>query len=92
MLNDMDTQALMSSEVFCNYLDHEMKRQAQEKAIVSEDSVLKSFGELQDKIKYSPYLRGEFVKLQNRFINEPGYKETINEDFVRGVMLLSLED
>jgi hypothetical protein len=94
MSNDMDTQALMSSEVFCNYLNQEIKRQAQEKIESQnlQETVLKRFGEFQDKVNADPYLKAEFLRLQQRFINEPSYKDTINEDFVNGVMLLRLED
>jgi hypothetical protein len=94
MLDDMDTQALMSSEVFCNYLNQEMKRKAQLQ-IESENSqknALKTFSDFQDKVNANPYLKAEFLKLQKRFINDPSYKNTINEDFVNGVMLLRLED
>ena len=94
MSNDMNTQALMSSEIFCNYLDQEVKKQAQERIESQklQNTVLERFGEFQDKVNANPYLKAEFLKLQQRFINEPSYKNTINEDFVNGVMLLRLED
>ena len=94
MFKDMDSQALFGSEVFCNLASQELQREAQAKAEaeVIDKQALENFNEFQKKVNASSQLKDQFKKLQQRFIKEPDYRETINEAFVRGVMLLNFED
>lgn len=94
MFKDMDSQALMNSEVFRNLANQEIQHEAQLKheASVVEKQALDNFNEFQKKVNASLQLKNQFKNLQQRFINEPEYRDTINEAFVRGVMLLKFED
>lgn len=90
----MDSQALFGSEVFRELAQQELQREAAEKRHEEEieKKALDNFTEFQKKVNASPQLKQQFKTLQGRFINEPEYAATIDEAFVRGVLLLNLED
>lgn len=90
----MDSQALLDSEVFRNYLDFERAREAQKAKQHAEmgKNALKDFEKFQKRVNASPVLKDNFKKLQYRFINDPDYKASVNQDFVQGVLLLKFED
>lgn len=94
MFDDMDSKALFGSEVFRNLINVEAQQEAQAKqaAIEEEKSLLKEFEDFEKKVNASPALRQQFKALQQRFINEPEFRKSANQDFVQGVLLLSFED
>jgi hypothetical protein len=94
MFDDMDSKALFGSEVFRNLINIEAQKEAQIKKEAEnlEKSTLQEFEDFQKKVNASSVLKDNFKKLQQRFINEPEYRKSINQDFVQGVLLLSFED
>lgn len=70
---DLDWQALMSSEVFRNYLDIELKREAQEKQ-KNQDPNQHLMDQLlltEQNIKEDILLRAGFKKLQEEIFKNP---------------------
>lgn len=94
MFKDMDSQALLGSEVFRNFLDIEQAREADEAKQHADmgKNALRDFEKFQKRVNASPVLKDNFKKLQHRFINDPDYKRSVNQDFVQGVLLLKFED
>lgn len=94
MFRDMDSQALWGSEVFRSLASQELQREASNKANseLAEKNALNDFLEFQKRVNASVELKNKFKVMRNKLINDPAYRETINEDFVRGVMLLKFED
>jgi len=97
MADKMDWAAAMSSEVFRNYAQNELLKEAQEEAqaaakIISKDSALDNFEGLQRRVNASPKLRGVFKKLQQAFTSNPEYTAKVDPNFVEGVLLLNVED
>ena len=94
MFDDMDSKALLSSEVFRNLLEVEKQAEINNKIKEQEleKSALDNFQEFQKKVCANPALKNEFKKIQDRLINDSEYRRGINQDFVQGVLLLNLED
>jgi len=94
MFKDMDSQALMGSEVFRNYLNitEASSQDAAKQDAEMGKNALKDFEEFQKRVNASPVLKDNFKKLQHRFINDPDYRTSVNQDFVQGVLLLKFED
>lgn len=94
MFDDMDSKALFGSEVFRNLINVEAQREVQAKrdAETLEKTALEEFEEFQLRVNANPALKQEFKKLQQRFINDSAYRESVNQDFVQGVLLLRFED
>jgi len=94
MFDDMDSKALFGSEVFRNLINVEAQREAQAKkeAEVFQKTALEEFEEFQIRVNANPVLKEEFKKLQQRFINDSEYRDSTNQDFVQGVLLLRFED
>lgn len=94
MFRDMNSQALWGSEVFRSLASQELQREASEKANAefAEKNALNNFLEFQQRVNASVELKNKFKIMQDKLINDPNYRETINQDFVRGVMLLKFED
>jgi Holliday junction resolvase len=91
---DMDSEALMGSEVFRSLLQVEAEKKAAEvveKVEISKEAINKMEA-FQLKVNASPVLKGKFKALQERFINDSSYRESVNQDFVQGVLLLKIED
>lgn len=91
---DMDDNALFSSEVFRNFVNGELRKEAEEKqkAKELEDTILDTFLDLQKKINSSVVLKQQFKRVQDRMKVDAAYREANNEAFVRGIMLLKFED
>lgn len=94
MFDDMDSKALFGSEVFRNLINIEAQRevQAKQEAETLQKTALEEFEEFQTRVNASSVLKQEFKKLQQRFINDSEYRNSINQDFVQGVLLLRFED
>lgn len=93
MADKMDWAAAMSSEVFRNFAQSELLKEAQEvKEVILEDDALNNFEGLQKRVHASPKLRGAFKKLQQLFTSDPEYTAKVDRNFVEGVLLLNVED
>jgi phage-related protein len=94
MFSDMDSQALFGSEVFRNFVQLQKQSENRDQAIKkqAEAKLLKDLEDLQIKVNSNNVLKEQFKKLQTKFINDSAYRETVNPDFVRGVLLLKIED
>lgn len=94
MFRDMDSQALWGSEVFRSLASIELQKDIADKANAefAEKNALNDFLAFQKRVNANADLKNKFKAMQNKLINDPVYRETINEDFVRGVMLLKFED
>ena len=90
---DMDWQALMSSEVFRNYMQAELIREASEKTNfeTKEKEALKEFERLKRVIEASPKLKETFRMLKKAFLENDEYREQANPAFVHGVYMLNLD-
>jgi hypothetical protein len=86
-MTNMDQLALQNSEVF---------REFSEKMIVAEEDqnkkLLSDFDNLQARINENEMLKKAVATLQKKVLEEPGYKETLNSDFVRGLLLMNIEE
>ena len=83
---DQDDIALFSSEIFRNFANQQLQKEAEEQRMAKDIEV--QFEELQKKINGSEKLRTEFKKVQNRMKTDKAYREANNEAFVKGIMLL----
>lgn len=91
MFSDMDDKALMSSEVFRELLKNADYIEEKSEPQLDSNEVLDNFLDLQKKVNASSVLKNRFKQLQERFINDPDYRDTVNDDFVQGVLLLKLD-
>lgn len=89
--SDWDT-ILKSSEVFRNYVDNELAKEAQ--VSTNEDEMLEAIIELEafaEGVKNSPQKLAIFKNFQKRFASEPEYTATVHPSFVTAVMMLKLD-
>lgn len=84
-----DWDALMSSEIFRNYLNSEIQKEAIAKQ--EEAANLNYFLKIQENIKNDSKLKAAFLDLQNKLANDQGYRAKVNPDFAKAVMLLDLD-
>ena len=90
---DMDTAAIIDSEVMMSFLTRELQKEAAcQPPQVDGDKVVRDFRNFQDAVKGDPKLRFTFKKLQEKFSADPEYTSKVDPKFVEGVMLLDLED
>jgi len=88
---DMDLAALMDSEVMMNYLRGELvKKAACHLPQTDLKKVLRDFEDFESAVKKNPQLRFAFLKLQEKFKDDPEYTSEVEPSFVEGVMLLDL--
>lgn len=101
MVDKMDWQAAMSSEIFREYAANEtarMRREAQiaeqAKAHEAEEelALLEQFAAMELEIKDSPKKLAAFKALQEKFATDASYAEKVNPLFVKAVMMLNLKD
>jgi len=90
-----DCNALMSSEIFREYFNSEIQKEAsleskETSQEVDKGEVLRRFKELEDRINGSPRMKVAFQALQNKFITDPEYTKKVDPLFVEGVLLLNL--
>ena len=96
-----DHKALMSSEIFCEYLKNELLKQAAEteqlkvQAEKDEENKLENLerlSDLENKIKSSPKKLAAFKALQYKFATDPDYTAKVKKSFVDSIMMLDLLD
>jgi len=89
-----DWNALMSSEVFREYLKAEMQKEAipePEPPPVDREKVLKEFQDLEQRVRKSSQMKMAFQALQKKFKTDPEYTKKVDPLFVEGVLLLNLK-
>ncbi len=89
-----DWAAIMSSDVFSEYLRNELKKEAsQQKEPEPElDSVLDSFAEFEKKVNENPRLKRAFAKWQEVFSEDMMYRDRVDQNFVDAVMMLNIQN
>ena len=104
MGNDQDLNALMSSEVFRNYLSIELEREAKEKVLTDEQvkrekrsfedtsNALESFANFELSIKQNEISKKAFLDMQKQISENPGLAKKLGSKFVNAVMMLDLDD
>lgn len=101
MVSKEDWAAAMSSEVFREYMAAEMKKQAATEVqqreellnkVVDKDQVLSELSQLEAHINNNPKLLKAFSILRQKFIEDPEYTSKVDPLFVRGVLMLDLQD
>jgi hypothetical protein len=97
---DADWAAVMDSEVFRNYLQGELRKEAAEKAAaqiavpetVEEQPVVEAFAEFEEKVKRDPKMLFTFRQLQKKIASDPDYAHSCNPLFAQAVMMLDLDE
>ena len=97
-----DWDAAMSSEVFREYFQGELAKEAGIKPKVDKDQALKDITAFQEKmdefkkfeqmVLATPQMKTAFKALQEKFINDPEYTAKVEPKFIEGVMMLDLAD
>ena len=93
----MDWSAAISSEVFRNYVSNQLAKEASEnktaeQELMDEAKIMEEFDNLQKRINESPKLKAGFKKLQDIFLKNAEYKETVDPKFVEGILLLEIDE
>lgn len=104
MNNDQDLKALMSSEVFRNYLSIELERES--KAHLATDEQLKqakrqaqefknaieAFAEFEIKVREDEVLKQAFIDMRQKLLESPALRKQLGSKFANAIMMLNLED
>lgn len=103
MDNDQDLKALMSSEVFRNYLSLELEREAKAQVPSQEEikraqrkaqetsEVIKAFAEFETQVKENFILKQAFTKMKNQIATDPEFARKLDKKFVNAIMMLDLD-
>lgn len=97
---DADWAAIMDSEVFRNYLQGELRKEAAAEAAaqkaaqetIEEQPVIEAFVEFEEKVKKDPKMLFTFKQLQKKLASDPDYARSCNPLFAQAVMMLDLDD
>lgn len=105
---DQDLNALMSSEIFRNYLQIELEKEAS--AVLMKDKlsmeadqefikqqkqfsdIIEKFAEFELSIKENRFLKQEFLNLQKEISSNEKFANELGSQFVNAIMMLDLED
>lgn len=88
-----DWAAIMSSDVFSEYLKNELKKEVdQQKKTAELDSVLESFVDFEKKVNENPRLKQAFSRWQEVFSNDIAYRDRVDQNFVDAVMMLNIKN
>jgi hypothetical protein len=103
MDNDQDLKALMSSEVFRNYLSLEMEREAKAK-LPNEEQIkisqrkakeaseaLTAFAQFETQVKENFLLKEAFLNMQKEISNNPALAQKLGKKFTDAIMMLDLD-
>lgn len=93
-MSDYDFKIAMGSEVFRNFAETILKKEAEEIKIAEnmEKNAFESFEELQLKINLDEKLRSTFRALKEKFANDPNSTIGVNKNFVEGINLLLIDE
>ena len=104
MVDKMDWQAAMDSEVFRNYMAAELRREAEEEVnkptpaqrmdneIDEMDRALTAMDKFEEQIRKHPELLAKFKQAKAFLINNPDAHENVDSNFIKGLMMLDLEE
>jgi len=89
-----DWAAIMSSDVFTEYLRNELKKEASQtkEKDPNLNSVLDSFADFEKKVNENPRLKRAFAKWQDVFSNDMMYRDRVDQNFVDAVMMLNIKN
>jgi hypothetical protein len=90
---DTDWNAACSSEIFREYVKNELIKEAnapQPAPLASADDALVEFEQFENRVRSDPKLFAAFKALQQKFANDPAYRNKTDSKFVEGVLLLNL--
>lgn len=89
-----DWNALLSSEVFCEYLQAELKKEAAQKTNeeLELNKAMQCFAALEEQILLNPKTKKVFKILQEKFATDLTYRNSCHPAFVEGVMMLNLAE
>lgn len=92
MVNKEDWSAAMSSEVFREYAQNELKKEAMKPSSENEmEANFKFFKEIEGQINNSPKMKQAYKALQEKFASDEDYRMKTNPIFVNAVMMLELD-
>lgn len=91
MVSNADWNAVMSSEIFREYLKSESFKTAQPLPVEDSTGVVDAFLQFQEKVQANPKLLLAFRTLQNKFSSDAAYRSQVNPHFAEAVMLLDLD-
>ena len=104
MVDDQDWKAIISSEVFRNYVVAQLQKEAAEEAskpapeqlLEQEtdemDQALTAMDEFEAQIKKSPQLLDTFKKAKAALLARPELLGKVDPNFVKGIMMLDLPE
>ena len=95
-MDKMDQLACLDSEIFCNYVAAELKKEAANKKtaeqIAQEElNALDAFEDFQVKVNSSKKQKAIFKQLQTLFQTNEKYASTVDPKFVELVLLLNID-
>ena len=83
--DSQDWRAISSSVVFQEYAKNELEKEASIPKLNEND-----FLEFQSKIRKDAKLFNEFNKMQDKIIDEPNFRESLDQKFVEAMLTLDL--
>lgn len=103
MVDYMDWSAAMSSEIFREYVAQTLEKEAhansEEEKVKEADAklteletVAEEFENFERRIAASPVLKEKLKKAQDALINNPELADKTDPQFVRGIMMLDLDE
>lgn len=103
MVDSIDWQAAMSSEIFRNYVAQELEREAEEASEAAQikraeahlkalEEQAEAFEEFERRVEASPVLKARLKQAQDALLNNPELAAKTDPDFVRGIMMLDLDE
>jgi hypothetical protein len=104
MVDEMTWKACLDSEIFCEYVTQELKKEAvleanlesdkakqAEAELVAREEAALAFEEFEKKIAESPALRLKLKQAQDTLINNPELADKVDPKFISGIMMLDLD-
>ena len=93
MVSKEDWSAVMSSEVFREYLKIQAQQKAQvvEPPPVDKTEEMHQLMELESSINKNPHMLRVFSAWKHKFLTDPEYTAKVDPKFVEGVLMLDLD-
>lgn len=105
MVDEMTWKACMSSEIFREYLDGELRKDAElertkhirafedlERKVSEDESVWAQFNEFQQKVSTDSELLNKLKLAKTAILEHPELVEKVDKNFLHGLSLLDLGD
>lgn len=91
-MDDMNWKSAMSSEIFREYVQNELAKEASQPSPQAElEDSFKLFQQVEAQIKQSPKAKQAYKVLQQKFATDDNYRMKTNKSFVDAVMMLNLD-